>query len=189
MAGRLPLGGERQPTGLQPGQMGDRGLGQLAYDKAMRILAASQAEDVALESAQLKHGLLTSTLWRWTAWQWGRTASATLIFNGDGRLTLAKWLRYGEEHAPALYEELEPAGKEPVFSARTAWSIRTTSASAPPTTTDPATLDSPSPPSRRRKSNKADDGLAPPPGYAERPSAAVQHRDSLSVARTMLAWS
>ena len=31
--------------GFKPGPMGDRGLGQLAYDKGMRILAATQAED------------------------------------------------------------------------------------------------------------------------------------------------
>ncbi len=46
--------------------MGSRGLGQLAYDKAMRVLAASQADDVALE-AQVKgegHGLLTYALVR-----------------------------------------------------------------------------------------------------------------------------
>ena len=53
---------KRNQPGFKPGPMGDRGLGQLAYDKAMRILAASQAEDVALESAQLKHGLLTYAL-------------------------------------------------------------------------------------------------------------------------------
>ena len=35
--------------GFKPGPMGSRGLGQLAYDNAMRVLAASQAEAVALE--------------------------------------------------------------------------------------------------------------------------------------------
>ena len=38
--------------GFKPGPMGSRGLGQLAYDKAMRVLAASQAEAVALESSE-----------------------------------------------------------------------------------------------------------------------------------------
>ena len=46
-------------SGFKPGPMGSRGLGQLAYDKAMRVLAASQAEAVALESERLRHGLLT----------------------------------------------------------------------------------------------------------------------------------
>src|SRR5262249_43838475 len=48
--------------GFKPGPMGNRGLGQLAYDKGMRILAASQADDVALEVARLQHGLLTYAL-------------------------------------------------------------------------------------------------------------------------------
>ena len=39
-------------AGFKPGPMGSRGLGQLAYDKGMRILAASQADDVALESGR-----------------------------------------------------------------------------------------------------------------------------------------
>lgn len=50
--------------GFKPGPMGSRGLGQLAYDKAMRVLAASQAEEVALESDQLRHGLLTYAMLR-----------------------------------------------------------------------------------------------------------------------------
>ena len=44
--------------------MGSRGLGQLAYNKAMMVLAASQADDVALESGSLAQGLLTYALVR-----------------------------------------------------------------------------------------------------------------------------
>jgi hypothetical protein len=47
------------PT-FKPGPMGSRGLGQLSYDKGMRILAATQANDVALESSKL--GLSTMFL-------------------------------------------------------------------------------------------------------------------------------
>ena len=39
-----------QQPGFKPGPLGGRGLGQLAYDKGMRVLAASQADDVAVES-------------------------------------------------------------------------------------------------------------------------------------------
>lgn len=39
---------------FKPGPMGSRGLGQLAYDKRMRILAASQSNKAALESASLR---------------------------------------------------------------------------------------------------------------------------------------
>ena len=40
--------------------MGSRGLGQLSYDKGMRILTATQADNVALEKGGL--GLLMRAL-------------------------------------------------------------------------------------------------------------------------------
>lgn len=48
--------------GFKPGPMGDPGLGQLAFDKGIRILAATQANDVALEDGKLGHGLLSFAL-------------------------------------------------------------------------------------------------------------------------------
>ncbi len=42
--------------------MDSRGLGQLAYEKWMRRLAATQAHNKALGSGQAKHGLLTYAL-------------------------------------------------------------------------------------------------------------------------------
>jgi len=47
---------------FKPGPMGSRGLGQLSYDKGMRILTATQAANVAIESGSLGHGLLTYAL-------------------------------------------------------------------------------------------------------------------------------
>ncbi|MBX3148929.1 PQQ-binding-like beta-propeller repeat protein [Candidatus Obscuribacterales bacterium] len=47
---------------FKPGPMNDPGLGQLAYYKRMRILAASQAESSAKEVSNLQHGLLTFAL-------------------------------------------------------------------------------------------------------------------------------
>lgn len=49
-------------NGFKPGPMGDRTLGQLAFDKGIRILAATQADNVAREEASLGLGLLTATL-------------------------------------------------------------------------------------------------------------------------------
>jgi WD40 repeat protein/uncharacterized caspase-like protein len=86
--------------GFRPGPMGDRGFGQLAYDRGMRILAATQAENVAVESGRIGHGLLTYALVRDGLEQ--RRADA----DGDGAVTLAEWLRYGEARVPALYEEI-----------------------------------------------------------------------------------
>ena len=59
-----------QGSGFKPGPMGSRGLGQLAYDKRMRILTATQADNIAMELAStadgraIKHGLLTSLYWK-----------------------------------------------------------------------------------------------------------------------------
>ncbi|MYM97584.1 caspase family protein [Duganella vulcania] len=97
--------GSVDQPGFKPGPMGDRGLGQLAYDKNMRILAASQADDVALESGVLLQGLLTYALvgdgLRTPA---GGVAAADA--DRDGSVTLAEWLRYGEARVPGLYEEI-----------------------------------------------------------------------------------
>jgi len=85
---------------FKPGPMGSRGLGQLAYDKGMRILAATQADNVALGSGESLSGLLTKAL----------------ILDGlregkalkDGRFMLRDWLEYGVKRVPELYQELPP---------------------------------------------------------------------------------
>ena len=87
---------------FKPGPMGSRGLGQLAFDKGMRILAASQADEYALENDQIKQGLL----------------SFALVTNGiedfqadnapkDGKIMLDEWLRYGVSRVPGLAEEIK----------------------------------------------------------------------------------
>ena len=38
-----------ESEGFKPGPLGSRGLGQLAYDKRMRVLAASQSDQAARE--------------------------------------------------------------------------------------------------------------------------------------------
>jgi uncharacterized caspase-like protein len=91
-----------EQEGFKPGPMGSRGLGQMAYNKGMYILAASQADDVALESDLFKHGLLTYAL----------------IYDGikeekadfkpkDSKITISEWLAYGEDRVPVLYEEIK----------------------------------------------------------------------------------
>jgi WD40 repeat protein len=47
---------------FKPGPMGDPGLGQLAYDKGIRILAASAPDQLAMEDSLLGHGRLTYAL-------------------------------------------------------------------------------------------------------------------------------
>ncbi|KXU92093.1 hypothetical protein CR51_31140 [Caballeronia megalochromosomata] len=85
---------------FKPGPMGDRGLGQLAYDKGMRILAATQAGDVALESEKVGEGLLTYALVH------DGLDLRKADLNGDGIITLEEWLRYGESRVPSLYQEI-----------------------------------------------------------------------------------
>ena len=81
---------------FKPGPMGDSGLGQLAYDKGLRILAATQADDVALEDARLGQGLLTYAL----AVDGLRVGDADL--DGDGSIRIDEWLGYAVRRLPAL---------------------------------------------------------------------------------------
>lgn len=83
---------------FKPGPMGDAGLGQLAYDKGIRILAATQANDVAMEDSRLKQGLLTYAL----AAE-GLSATGGLAdLDRDGRIRLDEWLRFAVQRMPAL---------------------------------------------------------------------------------------
>ncbi|HNJ43838.1 MAG TPA: hypothetical protein PKZ53_25375, partial [Acidobacteriota bacterium] len=88
--------------GFKPGPMGSRGLGQLSYDKGMRILTATQADNVALEDNRLQHGLLTYSLMHD-----GIEARQADFNPKDRRITLAEWLGYGVVRVPQLYEEIK----------------------------------------------------------------------------------
>jgi len=102
------------PGGFKPGPMGDRGLGQLAYDKGMRILAASQADNVALEIQNLHQGLLTYAL-VWEGLRSGDKGNLKADLNGDGTVTLEEWLKYAEQRTPSLYDDAK-AGKVKMVS-------------------------------------------------------------------------
>jgi WD40 repeat protein len=91
-----------QGEGFKPGPMGSRGLGQLSYDKGMRILTSTQADDVALESGLIEQGLLTYALTH------DGLESARADFKPkDARITVAEWLAYGVERVPTLHAEVE----------------------------------------------------------------------------------
>ena len=87
-------------TDFKPGPMGSRGLGQLSYDKGMRILTATQAADVALENNSLRQGLLTYALAQegLGAWQADK--------DNNNAVLLKEWLGYGVERVPRLHEEV-----------------------------------------------------------------------------------
>lgn len=95
--------------GFKPGPMGSRGLGQLAYDKGMRILAATKSHDVALESEKTGMGLLTFALLRE-----GLERARADRGPPDGRITVEEWLAFGLEEVPVLAERMlsgDGAGK------------------------------------------------------------------------------
>jgi WD40 repeat protein len=88
---------------FKPGPMGSRGMGQLAYDKGMRILAATQPDTTAAEvnytdqKLKIRHGLLTYAL-----------VEDGLVYHradtdGDKAILLPEWLEYGVAYVPALH--------------------------------------------------------------------------------------
>ena len=92
---------------FKPGPMGARGLGQLAYDKGMRILASTRADDVAWESPQTQQGLFSYALV-----QNGLVDGEADSRPRDGRIGLHEWLQYAVERVPQLYAQ-SVAGRPP----------------------------------------------------------------------------
>ena len=91
-----------QGSDFKPGPMGSRGLGQLAYDKGMRILAATQADNVALELNKLQQGLLSYALLQNGIVE--KKADTEADFN---QLSAKEWLTYGVKRVPEIYEEVK----------------------------------------------------------------------------------
>ena len=85
------------PEGFKPAPLGDRGLGQLAYDKRMRILVASQRNEAARERSDIGHGVLTYTLLT-EALDQEKAAANNVI-------TLEGWLEYPVRRVPAFFCE------------------------------------------------------------------------------------
>ena len=76
--------------GFKPGPMGDRGFGQLSYDKGMLVLAATQAENVDWATLELgDRSLLTYAL--------TQKQAAGQSFD------LKQWLSLAEKQVPELY--------------------------------------------------------------------------------------
>jgi WD40 repeat protein len=82
------------------GPMNSKGLAQLAYDKGMYILAASQSNQDALEFAKLGHGLLSYTLINS-----GLSEDKADFAPKDGRILLREWFDYAVQTVPQLQRE------------------------------------------------------------------------------------
>lgn len=98
-----------QGNDFKPGPMGSRGLGQLAYDKGMRILAATQSDNIALELNKVQQGLLSYTLVK-VGIEDGK-ADTEAEFK---QLTAAEWLGFAVSAVPRLYEDIR-AGRRGVL--------------------------------------------------------------------------
>lgn len=88
------------------GPMNTKGLAQLAYEKGMYVLTASQSDEVAFESAGLKHSYLAYALV-----EEGIKSGAA---DGDrnGQVFLKEWFDYATERVPRIGKEKARAGKE-----------------------------------------------------------------------------
>ena len=82
------------------GPMNSKGLAQLAYEKGMYVLTASQSYQAALEPSDLQHGLLTYTLV-----EEGLKSGAADVAPKDGTILLREWLDYATERVPQMQRE------------------------------------------------------------------------------------
>lgn len=85
---------------FKPGPMGARGLGQLAYDKGMRVLASTRPNDLAWESKEKGQGLLSYALL-----QEGLVLRKADRLPSNGEITFGEWLQYAVDRVPSLYGE------------------------------------------------------------------------------------
>jgi len=90
---------------FKPGPMGSRGLGQVAYDKRMRVLAASQSDAVAHEYDYLHQGLLSYVLVKD-----GLEKGSADWKPKDGQITVGEWLSYAAAKVP-VFKPSAPVGE------------------------------------------------------------------------------
>lgn len=94
-------GASVQSEGFKPGPMGSRGLGQLAYDKGMKILAATQSSSAAWQACTLGQSVLSYALF-----QEGVIEGKADTIAPKGKLTANEWLTYAEARVPTLHQEV-----------------------------------------------------------------------------------
>ena len=92
-------------TETRQGPMNTKGLAQLAYEKGMSVLTASQSFEVAFEADALKHSYLAYALLEEGIKQ--RAADK----DRDGRIFLKEWFDYASESVPQIRRK-RTKGKE-----------------------------------------------------------------------------
>ncbi len=90
-----------QSPDFKPGPLGSRGLGQLAFDKGMRVLSATQVDQAAVEKDSTHMGLLTYALIE------DGLRKGKAITDGSHVITAAKLLEYAKSRVPEIYLELD----------------------------------------------------------------------------------
>jgi uncharacterized caspase-like protein len=89
------------------GPMNSKGLAQLAYEKGMYVLTASQSFQAAQEVSQLGHGLLTYALVTE-----GLDKGAADTTPKDGKVIAREWLDYATNRVPLIQiEKMDEARK------------------------------------------------------------------------------
>jgi WD40 repeat protein len=97
------------------GPMNSKGLAQLAYEKGMYVLTASQGYQAALEAGQLGHGLLTYALIK-------EGLKSTLADSSpeDGKIVIREWMDFASLRVPQIQikmmEEAQKRGKYLTFA-------------------------------------------------------------------------
>jgi WD40 repeat protein len=89
---------------FKPGPMGSKGLGQLAYDKRIRILAASQGDQAARETNLLARETETRGLLSYTLTLLGLDQGKADWKPVDGKITVGEWLTFAADTVPKLLE-------------------------------------------------------------------------------------
>ncbi|WP_129778473.1 WD40 repeat domain-containing protein [Peristeroidobacter soli] len=89
-----------QHGGFKPAPLGNRGLGQLAYDKRMRILVGSRKDQYARETSRTRLGLLMYALLNDGLQEFRADVSR------DNKIMLTEWMNYAVTRVPELYLEL-----------------------------------------------------------------------------------
>ncbi|CAN5347006.1 hypothetical protein BH11PSE2_BH11PSE2_10480 [soil metagenome] len=111
-----------EAQGFKAGPFGDAGLGQLAFDKGIRILAGAQADAVAMEDVGLKQGLLTYVLAR----EGLGDADPRVVrddrllspLGRDGQVALDDWLRFAAHRLPSFSQQMALARMSPSIGQR-----------------------------------------------------------------------
>jgi WD40 repeat protein/uncharacterized caspase-like protein len=88
------------------GPMNAKGLAQLAYEKGMYVLTASQSDEVAFESEGLKHSYLAYALV-----EEGIKSSAADA-DRNGQVLLKEWFDYATDRVPQIGKQKVRSGKE-----------------------------------------------------------------------------